>query len=256
MVARWQPGDLPRRGGGQQADFQLLADVSAELFQERQPPADPALVPAQQLRHLALGQAVFTHQRLNQPRFLQLVRPPTGLVEPVNRRLGPLVVDLDQAHQQRGHSAYLLRRLPAREAVEHLRLLLAQGRHDRRALSPTTQRLRHHLDRLRHAQTVASELVSQLVEAERGDLSDRARIHGLVSSGRGSEKGAGGPEQSRNPPAPSSFGGNPTLCRCLTDHHTRQPTQGPRQRPVESRCRARRARCLHRRSRSITRRNA
>ena len=38
-------------------------------------------------------------------------------------------------------------------------------RHDRRALPPAAQRLRHRLNRLRHPQPVASKLVSQFVEA-------------------------------------------------------------------------------------------
>ena len=75
------------------------------------------------------------------------------------------------------------------------------------ALAPAAERLRHRLDRLRHPQPVASEVVSQFVEPHRSDLTDGARIHRLVSSGRGSEKGSGGPERSRNPPAPSSFWG-------------------------------------------------
>src|SRR5512135_2630853 len=124
--------------------------------------------------------------------------------------VGPLLVlllQLREPHQQRGHSTYLSRRLPAGETVEHLRPLLAHRRHERRALAPAAERLRHHLDRLRHPQPVASEVVSQFVEPHHGDLTDRARIHRLVSSWRGSEKGSGGTGASPEPSRPFLLSG-------------------------------------------------
>ena len=84
--------------------------------------------------------------------------------------------------------------------------LLAQRRHDRRALPPAPQRHGHRLHRLRHPQAVAAEVVAQLVEPHRRDLTDGAHVHRPGSCpGDDRRKGAGGPEWLQDLPAPSSF---------------------------------------------------
>ena len=87
--------------------------------------------------------------------------------------------------------------------------LFTHRRHDRRALAPAAQRLRHRLDRLRHPQPVAAELVAQLVEPHRGDLTDwrTGPSPWLLSEGIGERERGARSDGSRNPPAPSSFWG-------------------------------------------------
>ena len=154
----------------------------------------------------AWDQPVIADQRLDDPRLLQLVGPPAGLVEPRNGRLGAAIVDVDDPHQQRGHAADLERRLPAGEAVEHLGSFRADGGDDRRALAPAAERLSHGGDGLGHAEPIASELIAQLVQRHGTDLTDRIGIHRPLSGGN-RRKEAGGPERLRDPPAPSSFWG-------------------------------------------------
>ena len=62
LVARGQPRQLPRQRRTHQTQTQILFHRHAQLLQQRQPPAHPALVLAQQVRRLHLRQAVVTHQ--------------------------------------------------------------------------------------------------------------------------------------------------------------------------------------------------
>ena len=125
----------------------------------------------------------------------------------MNGRLGAAIVDVDQPHQERGHAAHLKRGLPAGEAVEHLGPFLPHRGHDRRALAPAAQRLRHGRDGLGHSQSIAAEVIAQLVQRHGTHLTAWVRIHRLVSRMRNRRKEAGGLERLRDPPAPSSFWG-------------------------------------------------
>ena len=82
LVALRQPHNLPRCRGRQQFVFRLWS----QTLDQRQPPAHPTLVAAQQLCHLHLAQAVFPHQRLDDPGFFQFPRAAPGTIQTVDRR--------------------------------------------------------------------------------------------------------------------------------------------------------------------------
>ena len=69
LVALRQPHDLARGRGRQQTHAQIVPRLGSQPLDQRQPPAYPALMTSQQLRHLHLAHSVFPHQRLNDPGF-------------------------------------------------------------------------------------------------------------------------------------------------------------------------------------------
>ena len=88
LVARRQPRQLPRQRRTHQSQTQILFHRHAQLLQQRQPPAHPTLVPAQQVRRFHLRHAIVTHQALHDPRFLQFPHRPLVAVQAQDRRLG------------------------------------------------------------------------------------------------------------------------------------------------------------------------
>jgi hypothetical protein len=116
------------------------SSASFSIF--RQPPADPALVPAQQVGDLQLGQAVFADQGVDDPGFFPVAWPPASAVEAVQGGLGRPLVGIEEANAQ-GRQAEDARLRQAFEAVENLRRLLAEAGHQEGQLPVATQRLRH-----------------------------------------------------------------------------------------------------------------
>src|SRR5450755_17600 len=84
LVALRQPYDLPCGSGRQQAHAQFVFRLRSQPLDQRQPPAHPTLVASQQLCHLHLAQAVFPHQRLDDPGFFAFPRAAPGTIQPVD----------------------------------------------------------------------------------------------------------------------------------------------------------------------------
>ena len=94
---------------------------------------------AQEFSDFNLGQAVLTYERLNDPCFFELMRPPTCLIQAVDGGFCLPIVDVDQLRRQCRHAPHLTSRFPAREAIEYLRFFVAQACHYRRTLTPPPQ---------------------------------------------------------------------------------------------------------------------
>ena len=73
-------------------------------------------------RRLHLRQPVVTHQRLHDPRFLQLPRRPLASIQAQDRRLRRPLVHLQHTHAQRRQPGHLLRRRQTLEAIEQFQL--------------------------------------------------------------------------------------------------------------------------------------
>ena len=100
-TSTWLPAGNRTSDRAAVADKQPQAEVFpgfvGQLLDQRQPSADPALVPAEQLGDLDLGHAVLADQGMNDPGFFPLLGAPAGLVEPVDGGLGQALVGLEQS---------------------------------------------------------------------------------------------------------------------------------------------------------------
>ena len=94
LVAGRQPHQRPRGGGREQPEAEVIAGGVGQLLDQGQPAADPALVPAQQLGDLDLGQAVLADQGMNDPGVFPFLGAAAGLVEAVDGGLGGALVRL------------------------------------------------------------------------------------------------------------------------------------------------------------------
>jgi hypothetical protein len=90
----------PRRRRRQQPQPEVHARLLDQAFHQRQSPAHPALVAAQQLGRLDLVEAILTHQGMNHPGFLQRLHGPATPVEPVDGRLGGTLISRQQLRRQ------------------------------------------------------------------------------------------------------------------------------------------------------------
>lgn len=149
-----------------------------QSLQEGQPPADPALVPAQQFRRFHLRQAVFPHQGEHDPRLFQFLRVAAGAVQAVDRRLRrPLVRD-QQPRAEFRPPRQRSRRCQPLEAVQDLRRLLAQTDHDRRDLAVPVERPRQGRFRGGVRQTIAAVSFAEQTQRHASHVSHLPVGHG------------------------------------------------------------------------------
>ena len=143
LVARGQPRQLPRQRRTHQTQTQILFHRHAQLLQQRQPPAHPTLVLAQQMRRFHLRHAVVTHQRLHDPRFLQFPRRPLVRGSAPGSPPWPSRSSTSSTRTLRVvKPRNLPRRRPTLEAVEQFQLLFAHAGHHRRQAAPSAAAIR------------------------------------------------------------------------------------------------------------------
>lgn len=131
------------------------------------PRKDPTLVPTQQVPGFDLRQTVVPHQRLHDPRLLQLLRRTLAPVQSQDRRLRHRLVQLHHTHAQTRLPHYLSRRGQSLKAVEQFQVLATHASHHRRQLTPTPQRTRHRVFRDRIGQAIATIPLPQPIERDR-----------------------------------------------------------------------------------------
>jgi hypothetical protein len=216
LVAHGQPRQLSRQAHRQHPQTQLTLRLRAQPFQQGQSPTHPALVPAQQLGRRQLRQAVLAHQRLDEPGFLQLLRPTPHAVEPEDGRLGRTLVEVQHAHVQR-RPRNLGGCRPPLEAVEQLGPALPPtGRH-RRQLSVACQRPGHRRLGGRIGQPVTPVTLAQLLDRQRSGLGVLPVAHAPVLHTPQSRSGNGGPGE----PGPTRCQlGSGSRENTLDDHST------------------------------------
>ena len=103
LVARGQPHQLPCGRWGQQSHLEFGARFRPKLLDQGQPPADPALMPSQQLGDFDLGQSILADQGVHDPGFLDLPRPASGAVQSINRRFRGSLIGLDPPRHEPLH---------------------------------------------------------------------------------------------------------------------------------------------------------
>ena len=166
LIASRQARHVPRRGGAEQTQTQVLLGLLAELLDQPQPAAHPARGVAHKLGHLHLRQLVFAHQGEDDPGLLQFAGPARRAIEAEHRRLGALVVGLQHA----GADARLHAQLPEGGEplvpVDQFVVARMHEDHHRRDLAVAPQRGQHGLLRLRLTQAKPGKPVPDLIDVE------------------------------------------------------------------------------------------
>ncbi len=173
LVAARQRRHCDRRARRQQPEPDVGLHGAVEPLDQQQPAADPALVPAQQLRHSALAQPVLATQRADDPGLLELGQL-VVLVKRADNGGGHRLVERQHPDLQ-GRPAQPLRCAPSLEAVDQLQVAAVDERHHAGQLSMLGERATHPLVGRRLAQPQIAQALTEIMERDRLKL----RLDGL-----------------------------------------------------------------------------
>ena len=145
LVAARQPRHLPRHRWHDQPDSDVVLDLVAQTLDQGQPPADPALVPLEELADLGLGQAELPDQLADHQRLLEVHQPAATPIQAVHRRHRRPGSQRQCPHRQRREPQASSRGQPLEPIDQHQRPLGTgvSRRHHRRDLPEPPHRRRH-----------------------------------------------------------------------------------------------------------------
>src|SRR5208337_2271333 len=188
----------------QQPQAEVFAGFVGQFLDQSQPPADPTLVPAQELGDLELGHAVLTHQGVDDPGFFPLLWATAGLVEPVDSRLGHALIGLQETGTE-GLQADGPRGGETLETVENLVHLFAKANDHGSELSIALERSGH--GGIGIGQSTASIALAQLGQDQEANIAGMPISHeGPRQHAPNSEQENGGPENAARPLPPRFWG--------------------------------------------------